>query len=81
MSALTLELGTELDALDPEDAVHIQRAVREMIQLARRRKDPATAITATKPFSTQAQPLGLKVGQHSHKWTDWLDEAEGPGWK
>ena len=80
MSMLTLELGAELDALDPEDARHIQCALREMIQLARRRKDSAVT-SAPKPFSTQAQPLGLKIGQHSHKWTDWLDEAEGPAWK
>jgi hypothetical protein len=84
MSTLPLELGAELDTLDPADAQHIQRAVREMIQLVKRKRAAGKAPlpkTAAKPYITEASPLGLKLGQDSHSWTEWLDEAEGPGWK
>lgn len=78
MSTLALELGAELENFDPEDAQHIQRAVREMLQLVKRKPKVATP---TKPYVTEAQELGIKLGNGSHKWTAWLDEAEGPDWK
>jgi hypothetical protein len=78
MSTLALELGAELETLDPEDAQHIQRALREMIQLVKRK---TKVVAPAKPYVTEGEPLGLKVGNGSHKWTDWLDKAEGPDWK
>lgn len=71
-------LTAELEALDPEDALHIQRAVREMLQLVKRK--PKAAAPA-RPYVTEARPLGIKTGNGSHKWADWLDDAEGPAWK
>ena len=83
MNALGVNLEKELEALDPEDALSIQRAVLEMIQIVNRKcgPDPFKSMRLTQPYVTQARPLGLNVGNGSHKWTDWLDEAEGPGWK
>ena len=37
MSSLMLEFERELESLDPEDAEHIVRALREMVQLAKRK--------------------------------------------
>lgn len=82
MSTLTLAIERELPNLEPEAARSFEQAVEAMLKMARRRGDSVTSSAeAAKPYVTQPQPLGLKVGSHSHKWTDWLDEAEGSGWK
>jgi hypothetical protein len=46
MSTFTLNIEKEFEAIEPEDALHIQRALIEMLKLARR-KIPS-AQTATK---------------------------------
>ncbi len=83
MDAIAMNLEKEFEALEPEDAQSIQRALLEMIQLVNRKRGPALSqpMRLTQPYVTQASPLGLKVGNGSHKWSDWIDEAEGPGWK
>jgi hypothetical protein len=79
MSTLTLDLERELQTMTPDAAAHFERAVREMLLLVKQKK--VSPDIPMKPYVTQARPLGLKVGNGSHKWTDWLDEAEGAGWK
>jgi hypothetical protein len=82
MSTLTLAIERELPTLEPDAARSFEQAVEAMLRMARRKKDSTTSNgVKTKPYLTQPQPLGLKVGMHTHKWTEWLDEAEGPGWK
>ncbi len=83
MNAIAVNLEKEIEALDPEDARSIRVALREMIHLANRKRSTVSPKPArlTPPYVTEAGPLGLKVGQGSHKWTDWIDAAEGPDWK
>jgi ribosomal protein L5 len=81
MNSLAVELGAELDALDPEDARHIQRALKEMIALARRK--PQTQLTRKNSVSyeIQARPLGLKEGLSYDNVAELLTRLEGDDWK
>jgi hypothetical protein len=62
MSTLNLELETELEALDPEDAQHIQRALLEMLKLARRKKPAAVAPTSLVNYTLPSWNLGVRPG-------------------
>ena len=63
MSALALNLEKEFEAIDPEDALHIQRAVVEMLQMARRKKVAAKQ-TPDKPvkYTLPSWSLGARPG-------------------
>ena len=84
MSVPILELEKELELLDPEDAIHIRRAVHEMLQVARRKQlgKPNKELShgrQNQPYQTDPQPLGLRPGLSYENWTDLLDEIERPG--
>jgi hypothetical protein len=80
MSKFTLELERKLQTLPPDAAAHLERAVREILKLIPKNRVADQGLPV-KRYVTQARPLGIKVGNGSHKWTEWLDEAEGAGWK
>jgi hypothetical protein len=63
ISTLTLNIEKEFESIDPEDALHIQRALLEMLQLARRKKAVAK-LAASKPekYTLPSWNLGVRPG-------------------
>ena len=81
MSLLSLEMERELESLDPEDAKNIERALREMIEMARRKRAVANPPTANQRYEITARPLGLKPGLSYDKIGELLAQVEGEDWK
>ncbi len=82
MSTLALEIEQELQTLEPESALHFERAVREMLLLAKRKAHQTNESSIRpKPYETEARALGLKVGLGYDHVNELLDSAEGDDWK
>ena len=81
MSLLTLEIERELESLDPEDAQNIERALREMIEMARRKRAVANPPAENKRYEITARPLGLKPGLSYDNIGELLAQVEGEDWK
>ena len=52
MSTVALSIEKKFQAIEPEDALHIQRALREMLLLARRKKADHVAAVERKADDT-----------------------------
>ena len=76
MSTLTLNIEKEFEAIEPEDALHIQRALQEMLKLARRKKsDTQTASIPTNKTSLPSFDMGsFMPGIDPHKLGQLPDE-------
>jgi hypothetical protein len=77
MSALTAEIDRVLPLLDEKAAkifeMHVQGLLENAKKMAHLKPSPsARTATALPP----PQDLGFKIQSGSHKWMDWIDEAE-----
>lgn len=61
MSSIALNLEKEFEALDPEDAQSIQRALMEMLKLARKKSDRAV-MPKREPYTLPSWNLGVRPG-------------------
>ena len=80
MSKLLVDIEKELEAIDPEDARHIERALLEMLKIARRKPAAQAQKTGT-PYRTQPRALGLKPGLSYDNMASLISAAEGEDWK
>jgi hypothetical protein len=63
MSTLTLNIEKEFESIEPEDALHIQRALLEMLQLARRKKSSAKLpVSKSEKYTLPGWNLGVRPG-------------------
>ncbi|WP_395753575.1 hypothetical protein [Prosthecobacter sp.] len=62
MSAIGVNLEKEFEALEPEDAQSIQRALLEMLKMARRKQSAAPVIRKTAPYTLPSWNLGVRPG-------------------
>ena len=60
MNALGVNLEKEFEALDPEDALSIQRALVEMLALARRKQPARQAVPKSVPYTLPSWNLGVR---------------------
>jgi hypothetical protein len=76
MSTLTLNIEKEFEAIEPEDALHIQRALQEMLKLARRKKSDTqtTSIPANKTSLPSFDMGSFMPGIDPHKLGQLPDE-------
>lgn len=81
MNLLALEMERELETLDPEDARNIERALREMIEMARRKRAVANPPAPNPRYEITARPLGLKPGLSYDNIGELLAQVEGEDWK
>jgi hypothetical protein len=81
MSLITKEMERELESLDPEDAQNIERALREMIAMARRKRAVANPPASNPRYEITARPLGLKPGLSYDNIGELLAQVEGEDWK
>ena len=81
MSTLPLELEQELQAMEPDAAVHFERAVREMLLLVRRQNAMPKPAATPHGYEIKARPLGLRPGLSYDNVGALLSQAEGEDWK
>lgn len=62
MNAIALNLEKEFEALEPEDAQSIQRALLEMLAKARRKQPTGLAAPKSKPYTLPSWNLGVRPG-------------------
>jgi hypothetical protein len=61
MSTVTLNFEKEIEALEPEDAQSIQRALLEMLKLARKKSD-GSVMPKREPYTLPSWNLGVRPG-------------------
>ena len=61
MSTVTLNFEKEIEALEPEDAQSIQRALLEMLKLARKKSD-RSVMPKGAPYTLPSWNLGVRSG-------------------
>ena len=61
MSTITLNFEKEIEALEPEDAQSIQRALLEMLKLARKKSD-GSVMPKREPYALPSWNLGVREG-------------------
>ncbi|MCF7784934.1 MAG: hypothetical protein K9N47_02370 [Prosthecobacter sp.] len=81
MNAIAVNLEKEFEALEPEDVQSIQRALLEMLAMARRKQPAPNLPPPGKRYEIQARPLGLKPGLSYDNIGELLTQAEGEDWK
>ncbi|MDB6004906.1 MAG: hypothetical protein JWR15_1893 [Prosthecobacter sp.] len=81
MNAIGLNLEKEFEALEPEDAQSIQRALLEMLAKARRKQPSSQLPQLSKRYEIHARPLGLKPGLSYDNIGELLAQVEGEDWK